>query len=218
VLLELKETVGAQGSVGAQGDAGAQGNQLVRQGAVGAQGAGGLTTTDATTLNGISAVNLFNNMGQTHGTRTSFDASSPSYNFGFRYVQGTGNGPATGGGGQFYSWYQGLGSEYAATGGGSYGMYIAIPRTATTPYMSVRYNEGNSLGSWIKIAAGFADSAPFDGLTSKASGTGTYTTSGDFRAPIFYDCQRHELLHRRQFNFLSKKFIPWSTRFRSIGI
>ena len=27
----------------------------------------------------------------------------------------------------------------------------------------------------------------FDSLTSKASGTGTYTTTGDFRAPIFYD-------------------------------
>jgi len=27
----------------------------------------------------------------------------------------------------------------------------------------------------------------FDGLTAKTSGTGTYQTSGDFRAPIFYD-------------------------------
>jgi hypothetical protein len=56
--------------------------------------------------------------------------------------------------------------------------------------MSVRYNEANSLGSWLKIAAGYADSAgavDFANLTSKASGTGTYTTTGDFRAPIFYD-------------------------------
>jgi len=30
-------------------------------------------------------------------------------------------------------------------------------------------------------------SSTFDGLTSKTSGTGTYQTSGDFRAPIFYD-------------------------------
>jgi hypothetical protein len=29
--------------------------------------------------------------------------------------------------------------------------------------------------------------APFANLTSKTSGTGTYQTSGDFRAPIFYD-------------------------------
>ena len=30
-------------------------------------------------------------------------------------------------------------------------------------------------------------SSTFDGLTAKTSGTGTYQTSGDFRAPIFYD-------------------------------
>ncbi len=36
---------------------------------------------------------------------------------------------------------------------------------------------------------GSSASAPFDGLTSKASGSGTYTTSGDFRAPLFYDSQ-----------------------------
>jgi hypothetical protein len=135
------------------------------------------TATDASTLNSISAVNLFNNMGQTHGTRSSFDASTPSYNFGFRYVQGNGNGPATGGGSQFYSWYQGLGSDYAATGAGSYGMYIAIPRGATTPYMSVRYNEGNSLGAWIKIAAGFADSATTAGSCSGNSATATTATN-----------------------------------------
>jgi putative lipoic acid-binding regulatory protein len=149
---------GAQGTVGAQGTI----------------GAGGLTTTDATTLNGISAVNLFNNMGQGHSTRTSFDASTSSYGFGFRFVQGTGNGPAAGGGGQFYSWYQGLGSEYPATGAGSYGMHMAIPRNASTPYMSVRYNEGNSLGSWLKIASGYADSS---GSCSGNSATATTASS-----------------------------------------
>ena len=115
-------------------------------------------------------------MGANHGTRTSFDASSPSYGFGFRYVQGTGNGPAAGGGSQFYSWYIGLGNEYPATGGGSYGMHVAIPRTASTPYMSVRYNEGNSLGSWIKIAAGYADSA--GSATSAGYLTGPAATNG----------------------------------------
>jgi hypothetical protein len=114
---------------------------------------------NSTTVGGITPIQFFNNMGDNHGTRTSFDASTPSYNFGFRYVQGTTNGPAAGGGSQFYSWYIGLGNDYPATGGGSYGMQVAIPRTATTPYMSVRYNENNSLGSWIKIAAGYADSA-----------------------------------------------------------
>jgi len=115
------------------------------------------TATNSSQLNGISSTQIFNNMGDNHSTRTSFDASTPSYGFGFRYVQGNTNGPATGGGSQFYSWYIGLGNDYPATGAGSYGMYVAIPRTATTPYMSVRYNENNGLGSWLKIAAGYAD-------------------------------------------------------------
>lgn len=140
------------------------------------------TSADSNLLNGISAVNLFNNMGAAHGTRTSFDASTPSYGFGFRYVQGTGNGPATGGGSQFYSWYIGLGGEYPATGGGSYGMYVAIPRTATTPYMSVRYNEGNSLGSWIKIAAGYADSAGSVSDGMYLSGTQVITGQKQFQS------------------------------------
>lgn len=140
------------------------------------------TSADSNLLNGISAVNLFNNMGAAHGTRTSFDASTPSYGFGFRYVQGTGNGPATGGGSQFYSWYIGLGGEYPATGGGSYGMYVAIPRTATTPYMSVRYNEGNSLGSWIKIAAGYADSAGSVSDGMYLSGTQIVTGQKQFQS------------------------------------
>jgi len=144
---------------------------------------------DADLLDGIGAVQLFNNMGGAHGTRSAFDATTPSYDFGFRFVQGSGNGPATGGT-QYYSWYIGLGSDYLATGAGSYGAMFAVDRNVATPYLSVRYNENNSFGAWRKISAGFADSAgsvDFNNLTNKASGTGTYTTSGDFRAPIFYD-------------------------------
>ena len=120
---------------------------------------GSQSVSNATTVGGITPIQFFNNMGDSHATRTSFDASTPSYNFGFRFIQGNTNGPALGGGGQFYSWYLGLGNDYPATGAGSYGMHVAIPRSAVTPYMSVRYNENNSLGSWIKIAAGYADTA-----------------------------------------------------------
>jgi hypothetical protein len=116
------------------------------------------TSADSNLLNGISAVNLYNNMGGTHPTRTSFDASTPSYGFGYRYVQGSTNGPGTGGS-QYYSWYIGLGSDYAATGAGSYGAMFAVDRNVTGPYLSVRYNENNSFGSWRRINAGFADSA-----------------------------------------------------------
>ena len=161
---------------------------------------GTVTTSGSLTLGGTLSASidnitdehrLFNNMGDSHGTRTSFDASTPSYNFGFRYVQGNTNGPATGGGGQFYSWYLGLGNDYPATGGGSYGMYVAIPRSATTPYMSIRYNENNSLGSWIKIAAGYADTA--GALTSmnisqftNNSGYLTGITSGQVTTALGY--------------------------------
>jgi trimeric autotransporter adhesin len=117
------------------------------------------SVSNASTVANLTPTQFFNNMGDAHGARTSFDASTPSYNFGFRFVQGNTNGPALGGGGQFYSWYLGLGNDYPATGAGSYGMHVAVARGATTPYMSVRYNENNSLGSWIKIAAGYADSA-----------------------------------------------------------
>lgn len=100
----------------------------------------------------------WNNFGDNHSTRTSFDASTPSYGFGWRYVQGSGNGPGTGGT-QFYSLYVGLGNQYPATGAGSYGMYLAVDRDQTNPYLSIRYNENNSLSSWRKINAGYADSA-----------------------------------------------------------
>ncbi len=113
---------------------------------------------NSTTVGGITPIQFFNNMGDNHSTRTSFDASTPSYNFGFRYVQGSTNGPGSGGG-QFYSWYIGLGNDYPATGGGSYGAMFAVDRNTTSPYLSVRYNENNSFGSWRKISAGYADTA-----------------------------------------------------------
>ncbi len=51
------------------------------------------------------------------------------------------------------------------------------------PFLSNQsyYNLNNS------IFAMWSDLADFNNLTNKGSGTGTYTTSGDFRAPIFYD-------------------------------
>jgi hypothetical protein len=113
---------------------------------------------NATTVSNLTAIQLYNNMGDGHSTRTSFDASTPSYGFGYRFVQGSTNGPGTGGG-QFYSWYIGLGNDYPATGAGSYGAMFAVDRNVTTPYLSVRYNENNGFTSWRKMYAGYADSA-----------------------------------------------------------
>jgi hypothetical protein len=45
-------------------------------------------------------------------------------------------------------------------------------------------------GTWninITGSAGTAGSVDYNALTNKTGGTGTYTTSGDYRAPIFYD-------------------------------
>jgi hypothetical protein len=45
-------------------------------------------------------------------------------------------------------------------------------------------------GTWginITGSAGSAGSVDYANLTNKTGGTGTYTTSGDYRAPIFYD-------------------------------
>jgi len=36
---------------------------------------------------------------------------------------------------------------------------MAIDRNSTTPYLSIRYNEANSLSTWRKIHAGYADTA-----------------------------------------------------------
>lgn len=131
------------------------------------------TASNASLLNSISAVNLYNNMGDAHSTRTSFDATTPSYGFGYRYVQGSTNGPGTGGT-QYYSWYIGLGSDYPATGAGSYGAMFAVDRNVTTPYLSVRYNEGNSFSAWRKVAAGYADSAGSATTATTATNWGSY--------------------------------------------
>jgi len=129
------------------------------------------TASNANLLNSISAVNLYNNMGQAHGTSTSFEAagSALARDFGYRYVQGSTNGPGTNSAGQYYSWNIGLGSEYAYN---TYAAQFAIPRNVTTPYLSVRYEEGSSLGAWQKIAAGYADTAGNGGVTSITAGTG----------------------------------------------
>jgi hypothetical protein len=51
------------------------------------------------------------------------------------------------------------------------------------------WNGVNTYGVRVDSArvADSASAVDFNNLTNKAGGTGTYTTSGDFRAPIFYD-------------------------------
>ena len=129
------------------------------------------------TIAGITdAARWWNNFGDNHGTRSSFDATSPSIGFGWRYVQGSTNGPGVNSAGQYYSLYTGLGNDYGATGAGSYGMQIAFPRNVSNPYIAIRYNESNSFGAWQKISAGYADSA--GSVTNGVYTTGDQTIGG----------------------------------------
>ena len=120
----------------------------------------------------LTQSSAFNNQGQSHSTRTSFATGTPSFPFGFNFVQGSGNSPGVNSATQYYSLYTGLGSQYPATGSGSYGMEVAFPRNVSSPYIAIRYNENNSLGSWQKISAGYADSA---GSVAWANVTGAPT-------------------------------------------
>jgi hypothetical protein len=63
--------------------------------------------------------------------------------------------------------------------------------TAYSSYKDISFTDGtNATGTWpisITGSATSAGSVDFNNLTNKTLGTGTYQTSGDFRAPIFYD-------------------------------
>jgi len=142
------------------------------------------TASNASLLNSLSKIQMWNNSGQNHGTYQSF-ADIP--NFGVWYMQNSAAGDSPQSGYQYYVQTQGLGNEYAYS---SYALMTAIARSNATMYTFYRTREGGTWGSWIKASAGYADTAgsvDFANLTNKASGTGTYTTSGDYRAPIFYD-------------------------------
>ena len=101
----------------------------------------------------------WNNFGDNHTTRTSFDAEggSLSTGFGWRYIQGSGNSPGTSTSpNQYYGVTVGLGNDYNYD---QYGMQLVIPRNTATPYISVRFEENRVLGAWQKISAGYADTA-----------------------------------------------------------
>ena len=156
----------------------------------GASGTWGISVTgNSATVGGITPNQFFNNMGNNHTTYTNFN-SVP--NFGVYFIQGSTNSPTGIAGNQFYGFTLGLGNDYALS---SYGSQIYYPRRAqnSETYIYVRDMEGSSWTSWVKIKAGYADTAgsagsvDYNALTNKGGGTGSYITSGDYRAPIFYD-------------------------------
>ena len=97
---------------------------------------------------------MFNNMGNNHGTYT--DANNIP-GFGPYYLQGTTNGPGAGGT-QWYGFTLGLGADYTYAQYASQFYWTRTP-SGGNPYVSVRFKEGGTWGSWSKIYAGYADSA-----------------------------------------------------------
>jgi hypothetical protein len=72
--------------------------------------------------------------------------------------------------------------------------YYALQLASTFYSQELYFRNTNGSGStgWSTIIhsgnyTNYVGSVAFNDLTNKASGSGTYTTSGDFRAPIFYD-------------------------------
>ena len=128
----------------------------------GASGTWGINITgNSATVNGITVNQIFNNMGNNHGTFTDFNSVS---NLGVYYLQGSANGPGTGSS-QYYGMTLGLGNEY----GFAYASQIAWNRTPTggNPYIAFRFREGNSWGGWTRAYVGYADSS---GYASSAGG------------------------------------------------
>jgi hypothetical protein len=131
---------------------------------------GSQSVSNASTVANLTPVQFFNNMGNNHSTHTDFNSIS---NFGFRYVQGSTNGPGTGSS-QFYGFSIGLGNDYAYS---DYALQLAIPRYGSSDkYISFRTREATTWGSWNKISAGYADSAGT--VTNGVYTTGNQTIGG----------------------------------------
>jgi len=133
-----------------------------------------------------NATRWWNNFGDNHTTRTSFDAqgSQLTTGFGWRYIQGNSNGPGTDSSpNQFYGLTVGLGNDYNYD---NYGMQLVIPRNTATPYISVRFEEGRSLGAWQKISAGYADSAGAVAWSNVSGKPSTFTPSSHNHNDIYY--------------------------------
>ncbi len=113
------------------------------------------TASNSNTVGGLTKAQLFNNMGNNHGTYTDFN-NIPD--FGTYYVQAGTNSPTGVGDHQWYGFTLGLGNEYPLS---SYGTQLYWPRAAqnSNTYLWVRDREGGSWGSWRKILAGYADTA-----------------------------------------------------------
>lgn len=143
---------------------------------------GTVTTSGNLTLGGTLSVSIdnisdeyrvFNNMGNNHSTTTDFNAVG---NFGVRYLQGGTNGPT--GNGQWYGFTLGLGNDYTISQYASQLYWSRKGQTSDNRYIYTRDLENGTWGSWVKMHAGYADTAGNGGVTSVNGQTGAVTISG----------------------------------------
>jgi hypothetical protein len=114
---------------------------------------GSQSVTNSAQLNGLSKIQLWNNSGQGHSTYQTFGAIP---NFGVWFMQNSAAADTPQAGSQYYVQTQGLGNDYAY---GTYGLMTAVARDHAVKYTYYRTQEGGSWGSWVKGAAGYADTA-----------------------------------------------------------
>ena len=112
---------------------------------------------------------IFNNAGNPHIQNTDFNELPDTY--AAHYVgQGYGtttvaNGPPIPGATQFYGFTIGQGTPHRPS---SYSSQLYWPRSSVggNPYLSMRFRENGTWTEWRRIYAGYADSAPWAGITS----------------------------------------------------
>lgn len=128
---------------------------------------GGTGQTTATAAN-----TAIGNWGQLEAHGTYQDLNTVPATWGFSFVQGSTNAPH-GNSGQWYRGRFSLGSGYGiGTGGGSYWLEMAMPRSAgsSNGNMYFRVNESGSVSSWY----------PVSGITTNSLTAGSYLTGGTF--------------------------------------
>lgn len=127
------------------------------------------TATNASQLNSLTKVQMWNNSGQNHSTYQSFGAI-PDFGVWFMQNSAAGDVPQSG---QFYTNSVGLGNDYPYS---QYAMQTAVLRNTTNPYQWIRYKEATSWGAWTKTAAGYADTAGTATTASSCSGNAATAT------------------------------------------
>ena len=77
--------------------------------------------------------------------------------------------------------------DYSVNSGNSWTAWKFLLHSGNFGAYTPTLTGGGAAGTWGINITGAAGSVPFNSISEKTGGTGAYSTSGDFRAPIFYD-------------------------------